>query len=102
MAFVTIWTGAITANNPNAAAMRATALAFGLGLALAIEGDAVELHPMVDEAEAEPLRNALLQSLELVVDELKDVAGLDIDQMIVVAFRRGFVARAAVPKLVTL
>ena len=39
---------------------------------------------MVDEAEAEPLGNALLQRLQLVVDELDDVARIDVDKMIVV------------------
>ena len=49
----------------------------------AVEGDAVELHAVVDEAEAELLGDALLQRLELVVDELDDLAGLDVDQMVV-------------------
>ena len=40
---------------------------------------------MVDEAEAELLGDPLLQRLELVVDELDDVAGLDVDQMVVMA-----------------
>jgi hypothetical protein len=48
-------------------------------------GDAVQLHAMIDETEAEALGNSLLQFLELVVDEFDHIAGLDIDQMIVVS-----------------
>ena len=72
------------------------------GLAVAVEGDAVKLHAVVDEAEAELLGDPLLQRLELVVDELDDIAGLDVDQMVVMAFGRRFVARAAVAELVPL
>ena len=90
-ALVARWIGAITANSPKAAAMRATARAFGRGLAVAIERDAVELHAMVDEAEAEFLRDPLLQGLELIVDELENIARLDVDQMVVVRLRRRFV-----------
>jgi hypothetical protein len=57
---------------------------------------------MVDEAEAEPLRDPLLQFLELLVDEFDDVAGLDVDQMIVVGLRRSLVTRAAVAELMPL
>jgi hypothetical protein len=57
---------------------------------------------MVDEAEAQLLRDALLESFELVIDELDDVAGFDIDQVIVVALRRSLVACSAVAELVTL
>ena len=73
-----------------------------LGLAAAVEGDAVQLHAMVDEAEAELLGDALLQFLEVLVDELDDLAGLDVDQMVVVGVRRRFIARAAVAELVAL
>src|SRR3954452_3553082 len=57
---------------------------------------------MVDEAEAELLRDALLQLLQLVVDELDDVSRLNVDQMVVVAFRGCLVARASVAELVPL
>ena len=88
-----------------APAMRAAARAAsrrGCGLAVAVEGDAVKLHAVVDEAEAELLGDPLLQRLELLVDELDDVAGLDVDQMVVVGLRRRFVARAAVAEIVAL
>ena len=51
---------------------------------------------MVDQTEAEPRRDAPLQLFQLLVDELDDVAGFDVDQMVVM---RCFVARAAVTKL---
>ena len=57
----------------------------GRRLAVAVEGDAVELHAMVDEAKAELLGDPFLQRFELIVDELDDVAGLDVDQMVVMA-----------------
>src|SRR3954447_9085258 len=71
-------------------------------LIFAAEGDAVKLHAMIDEAEAESGGDAALQFLELVVDELDDVAGLDVDQMVGMAFRGGFVAGAAVAEIVAL
>src|SRR4051812_9328760 len=80
------WIGPQTANSSSSPAMRRTARALRRlppGLAVAGERDAVQLHPVVDEAEAEFLRDALLQRFELVVDELDDIAGLDVDQMIV-------------------
>ena len=40
-------------------------------LSVAIERDAVQLHAMVDEAEAELFGDALLQRFEFVVDELE-------------------------------
>src|SRR5215212_8784937 len=69
---------------------------------IAVERDAVQLHAMVDEAEAELLGNALLQRLELVVDELDHLAGLDVDQVVVVGFGRGLIAQAAVAELMAL
>ena len=49
---------------------------------------------MVDEAEAELFGDALLQHLELIIDELDDVAGFDVDQMVVVRFRGGLEPRS--------
>src|SRR3954465_5734602 len=72
------------------------------GSAIGGGGDAGELHSVIDEAEAEPFGDALLQRLELVVDELDDVAALNVDQMVMVRFRRLVVARAAVAELVPL
>ena len=43
-----------------------------------------------------------LKLLQLLVDEFDDVAGLDVDQMVVVGFRRRLIARAAVAELVPL
>ena len=55
---------------------------------------------MVDEAIAELFGDALLERFELIVDELDDLAGLDVDQMVVMGFRNRFVAGAAVAELV--
>lgn len=58
-----MWTGAMIAKSSTNPAMRAAARTFTrafAGLAVAIEPDAVELHPMVDEAETELLGDPLL------------------------------------------
>ena len=57
---------------------------------------------MIDEAEPELLGDALLQQLELLVDELDDFTGLDINEMVVVAFGSGLVARTPVAELMAL
>ena len=51
---------------------------------------------MVDEAEAELFGDPLLKHLQFIIDELDDIAGLDVDQMIVMRVRRRFVARMPV------
>src|SRR5213075_2673206 len=79
--------GASTRNRPATAARRSP-ISRREGLAIAVEGDAVKLHAMVDEAETEAFGDALLKRLQLVVDELDHLARLDVDQMVVVAFGR--------------
>src|SRR5437762_1008050 len=92
-------TGAQKANSRISPAMRNAARAFRSapsGSMVAVAGDAVKLHPMVDETEAQPLGDSLLQRLELVVDKLDHIAGFDVDQMIVVGLGCRFIARASV------
>ena len=72
------------------------------GLAVAVECDAVKLHAVIDEAEAELLGDALLQKLQLLIDELDDRARLDVDQMVVVRIGCRFIARTSVAELVPL
>src|SRR6185369_14139173 len=101
----TICAGAQDRKSRTTAPRRRIARRFGrvaLPLAIAVEGDAVQLHSVIHEAEAELLRDALLEHLELVIDELDDVPGLDVDQMVVMRFRRSFITRAPVPELVPL
>jgi hypothetical protein len=69
-------------------------------LPLAVAGDAVQLHAVIDEAKAELLGDSFLQRFELVIDEFDDVAGFDVDEMVVVRLGRGLVAGAAVTELV--
>src|SRR4051812_40297089 len=102
---VTRWMGPQTANSSNNPAILMTARALRRtppGLAVASERDAVQLHAMVDQAEAQFLGDALLQQFEIVIDELDDVAGLDVDQMVVVGFGRGLVARSPVAEFMAL
>src|SRR3569623_3363856 len=67
---------------------------------LAVERHAVKLHTVVDETDAALLGDRLLQLLQFGVDKLDHLAGLDVDQMIVMRFRRGLVARAAIAEIV--
>lgn len=86
---VTMWIGPRIANSRTSPAIRAAARAFirtAGDLSISVEGDAVKLHAMVDEAETEFLRDSSLQRLEFIIDEFNDVAGLDVDQMVVVRF----------------
>jgi hypothetical protein len=88
-------------SNDNNPATRPTAISRD-GSALAIGRHPVEFHAVIDEAEAELLGNAPLEILEFLVDELDHVAGLDVDQVIVVRVRGRLIARAAVAELVAL
>src|SRR3546814_4073766 len=69
---------------------------------LAIERDAIKLHAVIDEAEAQPLGDLLLELLKLGIDEFEHLAGLDVDQVIVVRFGRGLVARMAVAEIMAI
>src|SRR5256885_14065133 len=83
-ALVIRWIGPRIAKSKTSPTMRASARRFmrtAGALSIAVERDAVKLHPMVDEAEAELLGNSLLQRLELIVDELDHISGFDVDQM---------------------
>src|SRR3546814_2096496 len=60
----------------------------------------MKYHAVIDEAVAEPFGDDLLQRLELRIDEFDDLAGLDVDQMVVMRLGRRFVARAAVAEIV--
>ena len=44
---------------------------------------------MIDEAKAQAAGDLLLQALDLLVGEFDDLPGLQIDQMVVMVFRRG-------------
>src|SRR4051812_42102102 len=76
ISLVARWSGAQTTNSANNPVTR-TPMSGREGLTVAIEGDAVKLHAMIDEAEAELLGDSLLQRLQFVIGELDDVAGLD-------------------------
>ena len=99
-----MWSGATTTNNRIRSATRPAARRFELSLrlAIAVDRDAVELHAMIDEAKAELFGDALLERFQLIVDELDHVAGLHVDQMVVMGFRRRFVAGSAVSELMAL
>ena len=57
---------------------------------------------MIDEAEAELRGDPPLQLLQLLVDELDDIAGLDVDQMVVMGLGGRLVAGPAVAEIVPL
>src|SRR5213075_436074 len=102
---VATWVGATVRNSRMSPAIRAAARGLNAaraGSAIAVERDAVKLHPVIDETETQLLGDALLERFQLIVDELDDVARLDIDQMVVMRFRGRLVARAAVAELMAL
>src|SRR4051812_10188247 len=102
---VATWTGTTSRNSRTSPKMRRAARAFiptSGALTVAVFSDAVKLHAVVHEAEAELLRNAFLKRFQLIVDEFDDVTCLDVDQMIVMRFRGGFVARPSVAEFVPL
>jgi len=72
------------------------------GLFSVLEGEAEQFEPVPGQAKAELLGDALLQALDVLVLELDDLAGLHIDQVVVVIVARGLVARAAVAEIVAL
>ncbi len=55
---------------------------------------------MIDQAEAQPLGDLLLQELQLGIDEFDHLARLDVDQMVVMRLGCRLVARAAVAEIV--
>src|SRR5438046_1714510 len=89
-------------NKPTSPPMRSAARPFNrtaVGSTVAIDRDAVQLHAMVDQSETKLFGDPLLQGFELVVDEFDHIPGLDVDQMVVVAFRGCLVARAPIAEL---
>ena len=51
-------------------------------LILAVDGDAIEFHAMVNETVAEAFCNDFLQCFQLGVDEFNDFAGFYVDEVI--------------------
>ena len=49
---------------------------------LAVDGDAIKLHTMVDQTISQPFSYDFLQCLQLRVDKFDDLAGFDINQMV--------------------
>jgi hypothetical protein len=67
-----------------------------------IESDAIKLHPVINEAEPQLFGNLLLQGFQFGINEFDDAARFDIDQMIMMRLRRGFIARPTVAKIMTI
>ena len=55
---------------------------------------------MVDETISQLLGDLLLQGLDLGIDELDHLAGLDVDEVVMVRFGHRFIARATVTEIV--
>src|SRR5690242_9983290 len=72
---------------------------FALALA-GIERHGEELEAMLDEPVAEALGDVALQLLDLLVAELDDAAGLEIDEVVMMIGRHLLVARPAVAEIV--
>jgi hypothetical protein len=67
-----------------------------------LERRAEQLEPVADQAKAELARHGLLQALDLLVLELDHLAGLHVDEVIVMAVPGRLIARAAVAELMAL
>src|SRR5580658_3873162 len=70
---------------------------FALGLAGQRHGE--EFEAVIDQSVAQPLGDVALQLLDILVAELDDAAGLEIDEMVVVVRRHLLVARPAVAEI---
>src|SRR5690606_30772291 len=68
----------------------------------ALDGRAVKLQLVPDQLEAQAPGDLLLEALDLGVEELDDLAGLGVDQMVVVIVARLFIAAAPVAEVVLL
>src|SRR5581483_2693104 len=66
----------------------------GRPLLAVLERGAEQLEPVADQPEAEFPRHAFLELLDLLVAELDHLAGLDVDEVVVMAVAYGLVARA--------
>src|SRR4051812_38110259 len=67
---------------------------------LVVQGDGVELQPVVDQPIAELARDLRLQPLDFLRLEFDHLASAQIDQMIVMRLRHLFIARAPVTEVV--
>jgi hypothetical protein len=67
-----------------------------------IQGYPVQFKPVIDKTITKLLCNKALQLLDLVIVELDDPPGLNIDKMIVVLIGHLLISRAPVPEIVTL
>src|SRR3546814_19757614 len=68
-------------------------------VALAIEGDTIKFHAVVDEPVSEPLGDHLLQRFEFGLDEFEDLARIAADQMVVMPLGCRLLAREALDQL---
>ena len=57
-----------------------------------LDGDPVQFHAVIDEPIAEPGGNPCLQFLDFGIVKFDDLAGFDIDQMVVMLVLHGFIA----------
>lgn len=71
-------------------------------LSVALKPYSVKLHAVIDQPVAEFLGDLALERLKFGVDEFDDLAGLHIDQVIVMSLWRGFIAGPAIAEIVAI
>ena len=71
-------------------------------LSLALKPHAEQFHPVIDQPVAQLFSDLALQRFQLGIDEFDHFAAFHIDQVIVVCFRRSFIAGAAIAKIVAI
>src|SRR5579875_85023 len=89
---------ALTLIDPAAPGAQAS---FALGLPFPVARHGVELQAVADKDIAELIGHRFLQFFDLLVAEFDHLAGLQVDQMVVMSARHLLVARAAVAEIVT-
>jgi hypothetical protein len=64
--------------------------------------DPVKLHPVIDEPIAKTLGNLALESFHLGVNKFYNPSGFNIDQMIVMRLRHGFITGSPIAEIMTI
>jgi hypothetical protein len=72
------------------------------GSLVAVEGNAIEFHAVINESKTKSLSDLTLQRLQFGIDKFDHPAGFDINEMIVMGFRRRFVSRTTITEIMPL
>lgn len=68
-------------------------------LILPFYGNAIKFHPVVNQTKTELFRDLLLQQFQFRIDKFNDIAGFNVNQMVMMGFGCGLIAGAAITKI---